>query len=88
MDFKKTWIDLYDHKREEVLKVGRQFKRSKPRNNPLPTDLFWEWGKDCTLEWVTEQIQNQIEDTSFDSNITEDEVNMSRGCERKVQLEF
>jgi hypothetical protein len=47
-----------------------------------------EWGKYCTLEWVTKQIQNQIEDAGIDSNITEDEINMSRGCEIKVQLEF
>lgn len=39
-----------------------------------------------TLECVTEQIQNQIEDVGMDSNIIEDEINLSRGCERKVQL--
>ena len=81
------WIDLYDKKRE-VLEARRQFKRSNPRNTPLPTHLLGEWGKYCTLEWVTEQIQSQIEDAGIDSNITEDEINMSRGCERKVQLEF
>lgn len=68
------WIDVYDKKREEVLEEGRQFKRSNPRNTPLPTNLLGEWGKDCTLEWVDEQIQNQIED----------EIKMCRGCERKV----
>jgi predicted Fe-S protein YdhL (DUF1289 family) len=86
--FMNKWIDLYDKKREEVLEARRQFKRSNPRNTPLPSDLLGEWGKDCTLEWVTEQIQNQIEDACIDSNITEDEINMCRGCERKVQLEF
>ena len=45
-------------------------------------------GKDCLLEWVNEQIQNQIEDGDIDSNIIEDEINMCRVCERKVQLEF
>jgi hypothetical protein len=79
---------LYDKKREEVLESRRQFKRSNPRNAPLPIDMFWDWGKDCTLEWVTKQIQNQIEDVGIDSNITEDKINMCRGCERKVQLEF
>jgi hypothetical protein len=44
--------------------------------------------KDFTLEWVTKQIQNQIEDAGINSNITEDEINMYRGCERKVQMEF
>jgi len=33
------------------------------------------------------RIQNQIEDACIDSNKTKDELNMSRGCERKVQLE-
>ena len=36
-----------------------------------------EWGKYCTLELVIEQIQNEIEDSGLDSNITEDEINMS-----------
>ena len=45
-------------------------------------------GQRFILEWVTEHNQNKIEDTSIDSNITKDEVNMSRGCERNVQLEF
>jgi predicted Fe-S protein YdhL (DUF1289 family) len=88
MGFMNKWIDLYDKKREEVLKERRQFKRSNLRNTPLPSDLLGEWGKDCTLEWVTEQIPNQIEDACIDSNITEDEINMCRGCERKVLLEF
>ena len=88
MDFMNKWIELYDKKREEVLEARRQFKRLNPRNTPLPTDLLGEWGKDCPLEWVNEQIQNQIEDGDIDSNITEDEINMCRGCERKVQLEF
>ena len=59
-----------------------------PRNTPLPTDLLGEWGEDCPLEWVNDQIQNQIEDGDIKSNITEDEINMCRGCERKVQLDF
>ena len=84
MDFMNKWIDLYDKKREEVLKARRQFKRSNPRNTSLPNDILGEWGKDCTLEWVTEQIQNQIEDACIALNITEDEVKMCRGCERKV----
>jgi predicted Fe-S protein YdhL (DUF1289 family) len=88
MDFMNKWIYLYDKKREEVLEARRQFKISNPRNTPLPTDLLGECGKDCTLEWVTEQIQNQIEDAGIDSNITEDEINMCRGCERNIQLEF
>jgi hypothetical protein len=88
MGFMNKWIDLYDKKREEVLEARRWFKRSNPRNTPPPTDLLGEWGTDFTLEWVTEQIQNQIEDVGIDSNIVEDEINMCRGCERKVQLEF
>jgi hypothetical protein len=87
MRFMNKWIDLYDKKRE-VLEARRQIKISNPRNTPLPSDLLREWGKDHTLEWVNEQIQNQIEDACIDSNITEDEINMCRGCERKVQLEF
>jgi hypothetical protein len=71
-------------KREEVLEARKQFKRSNPRNTPFPNGIQGEWGKDCTLEWVTEQIQNQIEDAGIDSKIIEDEINMSRGCERKV----
>lgn len=71
-----------------MLEARRQFKRLNPRNTPSPIDLQREWGKYFTLEWVTKQIQNQIEDVGIDSNITEDESNMSRGCERKVQLEF
>ena len=59
-----------------------------PRNTPLPTDLLGEWGKDCPLEWVNEQIQNQIEDEDIDSNIIEDEINMCRGHKRNVHLEF
>ena len=88
MDCMNKWIDLYDKKREEVLEARRQFKRSNPRNTPLPADLIGEWGKDCTLQWVSEQIQNQIDDACIDGTITEDEINMSRGCERKVHLEF
>ena len=88
MDFMNKWIELYDKKREEVLEAGRQFKRLNPRNTPLPTDLLGERGKDCSLEWVNEQIQNQIEDGDIDSNITKDEIHMCRGCERNVQLEF
>ena len=88
MEFMKKWIDLYDKKGEDVLEARIQFKRSNPRNTPLPIDLLGEWGKYCTLEWVTEQIQNQIEYVGIDSNITKDEINMCRGCERKVQLEF
>ena len=75
-------------KREKKCQKQGKFKRSNPRNTPLPANLFGEWRKYCILEWVTEQIQNQIEDAGIDSNITEDEINMCRGCERKVQLEF
>ena len=57
MRFMKKWIDLYDKDIEEVLEARRQFKRSNTRNTPLPSYLLGEWGKDCTLEWVTEQIQ-------------------------------
>jgi hypothetical protein len=32
--------------------------------------MLEEWGKDCTLEQVTEQIQNKIENEGIDSNIT------------------
>ena len=88
MDFMNKWIDLYDKKREEVLEARKKIKRSNPRNTPFPTYLQGEWGKYCTLEWVTKQIQNQREDAGIDSNITEDEINMSRGCERKVPLGF
>lgn len=79
---------MYGKKREEVLESRRQFKRSNPSNTLFPTDLQGEWGKDCKLEWVIEQIQNQIEVAGMDSNITEDEINMSRGCEIKVELKF
>jgi hypothetical protein len=88
MEFMNKWIDLYDKKREELLEAMRQFKISNTRNTPLPIDLLGKWGKDCTLEWVVEKIQNQIEDASIDSNITKYEINMCRGCERKIQLEF
>ena len=71
-----------------MLQARRQFKRSNPRNTPLPIDLIGEWVKDCILEWVTEQIQNQREDAGIDSNINKYQINMCRGCERKVQLEF
>ena len=68
-----------------MLEERRQFKISNPRNTPFPTDMQGEWGKDCTLEWVAEQIQNQIEDAaSIDSKIIEDEINMTRGCERNA----
>ena len=50
--------------------------------------MQWEWGKHCMLEWFTEKIQNQIEDVGIDSKITKYKINLSRGCERKVQLEF
>ena len=86
MDCMNKWIELYEKKREEVLEARRQFKRSNPRNTPLPMDLSREWDKDCTLQWVSEQIQNQIDEEGNDANITEDEINMSRGCERKVHL--
>ena len=76
MDFMNKCIYLYDKKREEVLEARRQFKRSNPRNTPFLADMQGEWGKDFTLEWVIEQIQNQIEDASIYSNITEDEINM------------
>jgi hypothetical protein len=88
MGFMNKWIDLYDKKREDVLEARRPFKRSNPRNTPLPSDLLGERGKDFPLEWATEQIQNQIEHACIDSNITEYEINMCRGCERKVQLKF
>ena len=88
MVFMNQWIDLYDKKREEVLEERRRFKRSNLRNTPVPKDLLGEWGKDFTLECVTKQIQNQIEDACIYSNIIEYEINMCRGCERKVQLEF
>ena len=86
MDFKNKWIDLYDKKREEVLEVRKQFKRSNPRNTPLLVDQIGERGKDCTLQWVRERIQNQIDDACIDANIIDDEINMSRGCERKMHL--
>jgi hypothetical protein len=88
MDFMNKWIDLYDKKREEVLEARRQFNRSNPRNTPLPIDMLGEWGKDCTLEWVTEQIENKIEDVGIVSNITEDEINMCRGCEKRYNWNF
>ena len=49
-------------------------------------DLSGEWGNDFTLEWVSEKIQNQIDEEGNYANITEDETNMSRECERKVHL--
>ena len=45
-------------------------------------------GKDCTLQWITEQIQNQMDEEGIDANITKDEINISRGCERKVKHEI
>ena len=60
MDSINKWIALHDKKRE-VLEDTRQFKRSNTRNAPFPTDLQGEWGKDCTVEWVIEQSQNEIE---------------------------
>jgi len=65
MDFMKKLIDLYDKKREEKSRARRQFKRSNPRNSPFPIYLQGEWAKYSILEWVTEQIQNQIEDASI-----------------------
>ena len=44
-------------KTEEVLEAMRQFKRSNPRNAPLPVDLSGEWGKDLTLQWVKFKIK-------------------------------
>ena len=84
MDFMNKWIDLYHKKREKMLKARRKFNRSNPRNTLIPIDLLGEWGKDCTLEWANEQIQDQIEYVGIDSNITKDAINMCRGCERKV----
>ena len=86
MDCMNKWISLYENKREEVLEARRQFKRSNPRNTPLPMDLSREWGKYCTLQWVSEQIQNQIDEEGNDANKEEDEIKMSRGCERKLHL--
>ena len=88
MDCMNKWIDLYNIKREEVLEARRQFKRLNQRNIPLPTDLSGEWGKDCTLQWITEQIQNRMDEEGIDANITKDEINISRGCERKVKHEI
>jgi hypothetical protein len=88
MDFMNKRIELYDKKREEVLEARRQFKRLNTWNTPLPTDLLGESSKDCLLECVNEQIQNQIEDGDIYSNIIEDEINMCRGSKRRVQLEF
>ena len=56
MDFMDKWIDVYDKKRKEMLEARRKFKRSNPRNTPLPSNMLGEWGKDYTLEWVNEQI--------------------------------
>ena len=36
--------------------------------------MLGEWGKYWSLEWVNEQIQNQIEYAGIDSSITEDEL--------------
>ena len=49
-------------------------------------DLSGEWGKDCTLQWVNEQIQNKIDEEGNDANLIENEINVSRGCEIKVHL--
>jgi len=57
-------------------------------NTLLPTDLIREWGKDCTLQWVSGHIQNRIDEAGIDASIPEYEINMSRGSERKVHLEF
>lgn len=65
MDFMNGLIDLYDKNREDVLQDRRSFRTLNPRNITFPIELEGEWGKDCTLEWVTEKIQNQIEDTSI-----------------------
>ena len=88
MEFMNKWIDLYDKKREEVLEARRHFKRYSPRNAQFPIDMQGEWAKYCTVEQVTKQIQNQIEYVGIDSNILKNEIDMCRGCERKVQLEF
>ena len=56
MEFMNKWIYVYDKKIEEALEGKRQFKRSNPRNTPLPTDLLGEWGKYCILEWINDQI--------------------------------
>ena len=58
MDFKNKWIDLYDKKREEVLETRRYLEILNPSNTPLPTDLLGEWGKYCTIGWVTEQMKS------------------------------
>ena len=71
-----------------MLESRRQFKRLNPRNIPLPTYLSGEWGKVSTLQWITEEIQNQMDEEGTDANITKDEINISRGCERKVKHEI
>ena len=79
---------MYEKKREDFLEQGRQFKRSNPRNTPLPIDLSGEWGKDFTLEWVSEKIQNQIDEEGNDANITEDEINMSRDVKERYIYKY
>ena len=64
-----------------MLEARRQFKGFNLRNISLPVDLSGEWGKDCTLQWITEQIQNRMDEEGIDANITKDEINISRGCE-------
>ena len=49
--------------------------------------MFFLIGKYCTLQLVSEQIQNQLEE-GIDEKKIEDEINISRGCERKLHLEF
>ena len=51
-------------------------------------DLYGKWGKDCTLQWITEQIQNRMDEEGINANITKDEINISRGCQRKVKHEI
>ena len=71
-----------------MLEARRQFERLNQRNIQLPTDLSGEWVNYCTLQWITEQIQNRMDEEGIDANITKYEINISRGCERKVKHEI
>ena len=73
-------------KGKKFQKQGDNLRDQTQGIHHFPWICFGEWGKDCTLQWVSEQIQNQIDEEGNDANITEDEINMSRGCERKVHL--
>lgn len=71
-----------------MLEARKQFKISNPRNTSLPTDISGQWGKECTIEWVSKQIQKRIDEEGIDANIIEYEINMCIGCETRVNFDL